>query len=479
MRILHGDCRAVLKTLPENSVHMCCTSPPYWGLRSYLPEGHPDKALEIGSEPTVDEWVATMVAVFREVRRVLRPDGTLWLNLGDSYAARTTGDRGPSTSGKHGYWVNAAINKRIDGREIGLEPKNLIGQPWRVAFALQADGWILRQEIIWSKPNPMPESVRDRCTKAHEHLFLLAKSGRPTIWQARDTGEWSNAPDLDERLPAPTDEDEHATIGRWAARDYFYDFEAMQEPVNGGAHPRTPGNKSHKHTAEYESSGDERHRTKAGLVAYAERQREKYRTPAGWADGETPHTAAAHQTAENHRKVSDEGHGHRVHPRTVGVGHNARPRKAVPNGPKEGLHANDSAYGDGKSARMGRGAGWRERKLAEDDSGTKNNASFDEAMAVMPATRNPRSVWTIASEPFRGAHFATFPSELPTRCIRAGCPPGGTVLDPFGGSGTTGMAADRLQRHAVLIELDERNLPMARERITGEAPLFAEVEAAA
>jgi DNA modification methylase len=351
VKILLGDCREVLKSLPADSVHCCVTSPPYWGLRSYLPAGHPKKPLEIGSEPTVHEWVATMVEVFREVRRVLRPDGTCWVNLGDSYAP----------------------------------DKNLIGQPWRAAFALQADGWWLRQEIIWSKKNPMPESIRDRFTKAHEHVFLLTKSER-----------------------------------------YYFDFDAVQEPASENTHQRRAGtgvgfghgydevqkpryrlagNKTHKGVTAYET-GDEKHRTKAGLMGY------------------------------DARMLAKQGVGRRQGP---------------PGNPAE-------------------------RKLAAEDSGTKNNGSFDAAMAVMPATRNPRSVRHLASEPFRGAHYATYPPALIEPFILAGCPEGGTVLDPFGGSGTTGLVADRHHRNAILIDLDERNVPMATERISGEAPLFAEVE---
>lgn len=165
-----GDCREVLRTLPDASVHTCVTSPPYFGLRDYGVEG------QIGLEPSPDEFVRALVQVFREVRRVLRDDGTLWLNLGDSYANDTKW--GGSTSGKHAQAIhgNSGIGRRRTN--TGLKSKDLMGVPWRVAFALQADGWYLRQDIIWHKPNPMPESVRDRCTKSHEYLFLLSKSER-------------------------------------------------------------------------------------------------------------------------------------------------------------------------------------------------------------------------------------------------------------------------------------------------------------
>jgi DNA modification methylase len=172
VRIINGDCREVLRSLPDESVHCVVTSPPYWGLRDYGVAG------QIGLEATFDIFTTEMVAVFREVRRVLRGDGTAWVNLGDSYNAGTTSGRKPTTAGKHGYWENPSIAQRINANQMGLKPKDLVGIPWRVAFALQADGWYLRQDIIWSKPNPMPESVRDRCTKAHEYIFLLSKSER-------------------------------------------------------------------------------------------------------------------------------------------------------------------------------------------------------------------------------------------------------------------------------------------------------------
>lgn len=344
IRILQGDCRDVLKTLADGSVHCCVTSPPYFGLRDYGVDG------QIGLEPTPAEFVAELVAVFSEVRRVLRDDGTLWLNLGDSYANDTKW--GGQTSGKHVQALHgdAGIGRRR--QNTGLKSKDLIGIPWRVAFALQADGWYLRQDIIWSKPNPMPESVRDRCTKAHEYLFLLSKAER-----------------------------------------YHFDNEAMQEPATDA---RGPGNvNAPKGQAEYEA-GDGKHRTKAGLSAYAERQRSK-------------RNSLARTTAT-----------------TPPPGTNAQHR------------------------------------------GDREDIDYT-------GTRNKRSVWTVPTEPFKEAHFATFPPALIEPCIKAGCPIGGTVLDPFGGAGTTGLVADRLQRDALLIELNPAYAGIARRRIASDAPLFAEV----
>lgn len=185
-----GDCRTLLSAMEPKSVHCCVTSPPYFGLRDYGVDG------QIGLEKTPDEYVAEMVAVFRQVRRVLRDDGTLWLNLGDSYAGARAGPQGSTGQMADRSVASARCRsasdemivrgkrdaKRWGGGNLphsgGLKPKDLIGIPWRVAFALQADGWYLRQDIIWSKPNPMPESVKDRCTKAHEYVFLLSKSQR-------------------------------------------------------------------------------------------------------------------------------------------------------------------------------------------------------------------------------------------------------------------------------------------------------------
>lgn len=335
-RVIIGDCREVLRTLPDESVHCVVTSPPYWGLRDYGVDG------QIGLEPSLSAWVDEMVAVFREVRRVLRADGTCWVNLGDGY---TSGGRSVWRSGKSENKGHDVLNDaaRPDA-PAGLKPKDLIGQPWRVAFALQADGWYLRSEIIWHKANPMPESIKDRPTKAHEQIFLLSKSER-----------------------------------------YCYDQAAIAEPAHG-AHARGP-------------------------------------KVAGWASGDTPHTAVAHNT--------------------VGVGKNRRTRKGVPNG-----------------------AAGVNPKATQSPSGTKQNESFSAAVSQLVDVRNARTVWTFPTEGFSEAHFATFPRELPRRCILAGCPVGGTVLDPFNGSGTTGQVALELGRSYIGIELNEQYAAMTERRLS-------------
>jgi DNA modification methylase len=312
LTVYHGDSRAVMAEMEPESVHCVVTSPPYWGLRDY---GEPG---QLGLEPTREEYVADMVAVFREVWRVLRSDGTVWLNLGDSYAAARAGAAYGWTNGKTSKrdTETMAAYKSV-GLPSGLKPKDLVGIPWRVAFALQADGWYLRSDIIWSKPNPMPESVTDRPTKSHEYLFLLAKSAR-----------------------------------------YYFDADAVAEEagsvgLNGGA--------------------------------YA--------------------------------------------PPVQAPSSNARPSVA-----RGGFHGKTEAL-------PGRNA-----------------------FRAVTERRNLRSVWTVATQPYPGAHFATFPQKLVEPCVKAGCPEGGVVLDPFAGSGTTGLVAQRLGRRAVLIDLSMDYLGQLMDR---------------
>jgi DNA modification methylase len=304
--VITGDCRNILKTLPDQSIHTCVTSPPYFGLRDY---GMDD---QIGLEQTPEAFVAEMVAVFREVKRVLRDDGTLWLNLGDSYAGSGKGRNGDGSPNvdplsKQATSAGTIIGNLIKSHTPNLKPKDLIGIPWRVAFALQADGWYLRQDIIWHKPNPMPESVTDRCTKAHEYIFLLSKSPK-----------------------------------------YYFDNEAIKEPVANSSVSRLSQN---------------------NLPNQLGSDRVPFKT-------------------------------------------NGR-MKAVGN--------------------------------------TEN--------------RNKRSVWTITTKPFKGAHFATFPQDLIEPCILAGCPEGGIVLDPFGGAGTTGLVANKHKRDALLIELNADYVDIINSRV--------------
>jgi site-specific DNA-methyltransferase (adenine-specific) len=375
-RIIEGDCRTVLPTLPAESVQTCITSPPYWGLRDYGVEG------QLGLERTPEEYVAQMVEVFREVRRVLRPDGTLWLNLGDSFAK--AGKSGlalhstASTTGAPNPY--AQIKKEIPS---GLKPKDLVGIPWRVAFALQADGWWLRSDIIWAKPNPMPESVTDRPTKAHEQVFLLTKSGSTLLWRHRD-GRWTRerpAPEYrwrDRETGAeqeidPGDRKRFVRVNLWKGFDYFYDADAVREKQQD---------------------------TSCERYAYGYKPTE--RIP----PGQIPNTIKKH--------------------------------------------------GNGDVPRHRDSAGFHSRWDNADN----------------PAGRNRRSVWTISTKSFAGAHFAVMPWDLVEPCVLAGSRPGDLVLDPFAGAGTVGMVARRHGRSFIGIELNSGYAAMARERITGDAPLL-------
>ena len=320
IRLLCGDALEVLRSLPAESVQCCVTSPPYWGLRDYGVAG------QLGLERTPEEYVARMVEVFREVRRVLRDDGTLWLNLGDSYAG--SGMTGGTASKDGGA---ARVARMFHGNRRDTVPelaqKQLIGIPWRVAFALQADGWYLRSDIIWAKPNPMPESVTDRPTKAHEYLFLLTKSQR-----------------------------------------YYYNAGAIKEPCQSG-------------------------------------------------------------------------------PSDV--------RKMVESLPR---------------------IGGKHKELIDPLSKASAATNIGRKRSVgNPDGRNARTVWTIPTQPFPGAHFAVMPDALVEPCIAAGSREGDAVLDPFAGSGTVGVVCARAGRHFVGIELKSDYVEMARRRIEGTVPLFAEV----
>jgi DNA modification methylase len=382
-----GDCRDLLRAMPDASAQCVVTSPPYFGLRDYGVGG------QIGLEATPDAFVAQMVDVFREVRRVLKDDGVLFLNLGDSYA--TGGGKvgncpGGGVQGE--AWKERGVMTPANRMPLpGLKPKDLIGVPWRVAFALQADGWWLRQDIVWSKPNPMPESVRDRCTKAHEYIFLMTKSER-----------------------------------------YYYDSKAIAEPVTESTVTRLSQPTLDKQAGSARVPG----KTNGNMKAVGSRRPQRVRAEEiAREKGLTDEHIAAIRAAG----VSDVG---KAQVTQTGFGKNT-----------------DAVIRLAAEAKLVLGGYYRE--FLTDDDGT----------------RNRRSVWSIATAPFSEAHFATFPPELPEICIKAGSKPGDTILDPFGGAGTTGLVADRLGRNAILCELNPEYAAIARRRIIGDAPLFAEVSA--
>ena len=308
--ILCGDCLFVLKTLPDDSIHCCVTSPPYYGLRDYGMDA------QIGREDTPEEYIARLTAVFREVMRVLRPDGTLWLNIADSYCG--TSGKGTARDPKYPNGRNGQIVS-LSRMVQGCKPKDMIGIPWMLAFSLRGAGWYLRNDIIWAKGNPMPESIKDRCTRSHEHIFLFSKSKR-----------------------------------------YFYDWQAIAEPI-------------------------------------------------------APTTALRKKNGRGVGKYSSPVPGQ---PQTQNI-----------NKPRE------------------------------------KGSITDEMISPVRAKRD---VWFINTVPYKGEHFAAYPPKLAENCILAGCPAGGVVLDPFMGSGTTGLAAKRHGRHYIGIELNTAFCSLARDRIGGD-----------
>lgn len=328
MQIITGEALEELRKLPDCCCSTCVTSPPYYGLRNYGEIG------QIGLEETPSEYIDKLVEVFREVRRVLKDDGTLWLNIGDSYAGSGKGRNKDGSFNEKADHIqstgqrNSLISRTLSAAD-GYKRKDLIGIPWLLAFALRSDGWYLRADIIWQKPNAMPESVKDRPTRAHEYIFLLSKSER-----------------------------------------YYYDAEAVKEPAVGFYNAEPAGS--------------------CGTAKPNARRRGNSRTFRG--GGAYTHD----QAVENSANVDRQSHG------------------LVPN-----------------------------------ETGK----------------RNRRSVWTVATRPYKGAHFATFPEELVRPCILAGSRPGDTVLDPFTGSGTTGAVAIQENRDFTGIELNPEYSEMSRQRI--------------
>jgi len=304
-RLYLGDAKSALEQIEANTVQTCVTSPPYFGLRDYGVDG------QVGLESTPDEYVSKMVDIFREVHQVLRDDGTLWLIIGDSYA--NVGKWGGSSGGKHAGKLHGNTGIGRGKRDYGdLKSKDLIGIPWRLAFALQADGWYLRQDIIWHKPNPMPESVKDRCTKSHEYIFLLSKSPQ-----------------------------------------YYYDYDAVVEMATWGS---------------------------------------------------------------------------------------------LQNG--------------------------RESKKRGEFNGKTEAMPGRNAFRFIAPIRNKRSVWTVPTKPYAGAHFAVFPPELITPCILAGSREDDIVLDPFMGSGTTGIVSKEHGRQFIGIDINPEYMKMAAGRIEAARQQF-------
>jgi DNA modification methylase len=394
-RIIAGDCIAGMRTLPDASVHCCVTSPPYWGLRDYGHDG------QIGLESTPEAYVARMVEVFREVRRVLRDDGTLWLNLGDSYCGgggyapdapcnrrRAEGESWGSMNAFSVREGEARKKSRPGYTPPGLKAKDLVGIPWRVAFALQTDGWWLRQDIIWAKPNPMPESVLDRCTKAHEYVFLLTKSER-----------------------------------------YYYDADAVSEKASG----RECGNVKATKAAR---SGDKKHRTAANLHAIAAAETRNRRSV--WTITTKPYSGA-------HFAVMPPD---LVEP-CIKAG---CPEQCCPDCGAPFAPVVERQQGDTEAAMR-----------------PKKTGGMASKTSTLSLSGNGSAEWAK-----RGGRTSVVGWAPACDCVAPGAVPG-TVLDPFAGSGTTLAVAVELGRNAIGCELNPAYIALAQQRIAAsrsKTPLF-------
>lgn len=458
-----GDVLDVLRELPDASANCVVTSPPYWGLRDYGVEG------QLGLEASLPEFLANMVEVFSEVRRVLAADGTLWLNMGDSYGS---GNRG-------NYAPDFAEGREHDRRPKNQRDKQLIGVPWRLAIALMDAGWNLRADCIWAKPNPMPESVRDRPTKSHEYVFMFSKQRRyyfdqeavREAFSAKTRGNWSQSHHAESeklgRAGTYRREYRHPELDAPAQAETLYDADPLAEdpgPSDGGRQRAARAGDDRFVGREYgyhEDGRDGRFQggsggdvaptppapTLEGLEEFApDPDAPSYVVPDGWATGPGAHDAVSHSTREREFR----GGGYWVHQHQGETQSNKGTQETLGDLPPEAARGPD---------------GRRQTRRVVGDASHENhqNANGRERWPKAEG-RNMRTVWTIPLEGYPGAHFATFPRELARRCIAAGTREGDVVLDPFGGSGTTGEVARKMGRRAVLIELDLESCELIRER---------------
>jgi DNA modification methylase len=410
--ILIGDVRTRLAAIASDSIHCVVTSPPYFGLRDYGCDG------QIGLEATPDAYVAELVTVFREVRRCLRPDGTLWLNLGDSYAG--SGKGGNPGSSEHIKQKSNHGSLGVRGRvqdTPGLAAKQRLMIPARVALALQADGWWLRDEIIWHKPNPMPVSVIDRTTPAHEMLYMFSKSAR-----------------------------------------YHYDMEAIKEPATG--REKYFGSDTYSKGSGEQTGGEKQDAYEAAGITGGSRRPNEIVSALARKANKQDGAGNRQYTGFNERYATDR-------PQTI------RARELAEAGGLTDAHiAAIKACGisdTGKALTTTNGAGKNTVEMMALAAEAKAVLGGYYREFLLGEFRQPRSVWSIATRPFKGAHFATFPPDLVRPCILAGCPVGGTVLDPFFGAGTTGLVANELGRNAIGVELNIEYGRIAAERVGARA----------
>jgi DNA modification methylase len=425
VRILVGDVMDRLRAIPSDTYDCVITSPPYWGLRDYGVEG------QIGLEPTIGQHLDVMVSVFEEVKRVLKPTGTLWLNYGDCYA---TAPNGRSAADTKLLTDDDRTFRDKPFSTVGgtLKPKDLCMVPNRLAIALQDAGWWVRAENIWGKLNPMPESIDDRPATAHEKVFMLSKSGKTTLYRARDTGEWCAKPDTKERIARPTPENPDATVNRWRAFDYFYDADAVRVGMAESSIERLAQNVEEQEGSHRANGGKKANGSMKAVGGSRRRQ---------GAIAEASTGSSSRRMAGFNERWGEQGGSRR----------NSFARS--------GKLATDE-YRQKPQFR-------EDREPVDYGSGGRNLRNYEPA---------PLDVWRIASKPFSDAHFATFPPALAARCILAGCPIGGLVLDPFGGAGTTGMVAAQLRRNCDVIELNPEYATLARDRLMRDFGLLDDVE---
>jgi len=427
--ILYGDCKDTLKTI-DCKVQMCVTSPPYYGLRDYGGESD-----QIGQESTPEEYINNLVEVFREVRNVLSDDGILWVNIGDSYYNYRPG-KGQGlvkqSVSKTNQDLPTKCNRRANKLE-GLKEKDLIGIPWLLAFALRNDGWYLRQDIIWHKPNPMPESVKDRCTKSHEYIFLLSKN-----------------------------------------KKYYYDNEAIKEPAKDwGTRDRTKG--------KYHNSG-------TGLSPHTglSKSYDRKNKRSVWLEPESSH--GKYGTQENESKHRQGIHANRGD-NLVAVRTKLPTQKQLVEFLRSRTKAKTLAENsdipltkiehwfrfDESGFSYPSIEDWKKvREYIDDYSVIDEGLTYYELKTdevVVSNTKNKRSVWSVTVKPYKEAHFATYPPDLIEPCIKAGSEEGDTVLDPFMGAGTTAAVAKSLNRYYIGCELNEDYGNLIQKRIQDYQPV--------
>jgi DNA modification methylase len=474
IKLLQGDCREILPSLPDKSVHCVVTSPPYFGLRSYLDADHADKAMEIGTESTPDLYVAGMVAVFRQIRRVLRDDGCVWLNLGDGYNNRTkvrTSSHQPALNNfVDDNWADRAQRGgvRMSINSGGIKEKDLMMIPARVAIALQVDGWYLRSQLPWIKRSCMPESVVDRPSNAVEYVYMLTKSGSTTFWSHRDGSgarsqpapdwRWINKATGEELLEPPegmsaTGDKTWRRLNLWSSHDYFYDNEAIKQQGAIPAGTRAAKGSDVRSELKDVNGRPPEYWDYTGTRAFRN-------TDLFFESLEQPHGAITDDEGniialDVNPQGYDAAHFATFPPRLIEplIKAGSSERGCCPDcgAPWKRIVEKTRSF-QGNSAKAGRTA----QDLNETGKWHNGGAAGNTNLKMGPCIESTTKGWQPT---------CACPEAEPIPC---------TMLDPFGGAGTTAMVADRLGRSALSIDLNATYVTMGRDRITNDAGLFAQ-----